>query len=81
MSDHNLAVEVDFYAGYRGAETPRRFRFGDQFVEVQEVVDRRLAPDHRYFRGKTSDGATCILRHEVVSGGWELTVSERSAPR
>ena len=78
MSDA-LTVDVDCYAGYRGEETPRRFRLGDQLVEVHEVVDRWLAPDHRYFKVKTSRGETYILRHDVTSGGWELTVFECSA--
>ena len=75
-----LPVDVDCYAGYRGEETPRRLRLGDRLIEVDQVVDRWLAPDHRYFRVKTSAGETYILRHDGTSGGWELTVFERSAP-
>lgn len=81
MSDHLLAVDVECHAGYRGEETPRRFRHADQVVEVHEVVDRWLAPDHRYFKVKTAAGEICLLRHDVTSGGWELTVFERGAPR
>ena len=79
MSDQVLAVQVECNAGYRGEETPVRFRLGDRLVEVREVLDRWLAPDHRYFKVKTSEGETCILRNDVTSGGWELTVFERGA--
>ena len=80
MGDHVLAIDVECYAGYRGGETPIRFRLGAHLVEVHEVVDRWLAPDHRYFKVKTLEGETYILRHAVTSGAWELTVFERSAP-
>jgi hypothetical protein len=74
-------VAVDCYAGYRGEETPVRFRLGEQTAEVQEMLDRWLAPDHRYFKIRTADGDTCILRHDVSSGEWELTLIERAARR
>ena len=33
-----VAVEVECYAGYRGEETPQRFRLGARSLEVTEVV-------------------------------------------
>lgn len=70
-------MSVECYAGHRGEETPRRFRLGDRFVEVQEVIDAWLAPDHRYFKVRSSDGDTYILRHDVSSGAWEMTMFQR----
>lgn len=70
-------VEVDCYAGYRGEETPRGFRFGSRNIEVVRVLDRWLAPDHRYFKIEGGDGATYILRHDVNDQRWELTLYER----
>ncbi len=75
-----LAVAVDYYAGHRGEETPRRFTRGDQLVETLAVVDQWRTPDHRYCRVRTAD-ETCTLRQDVRSGGWELTELGRSAPR
>lgn len=74
-----MDVRVDCYAGYRGEETPRRFRLGAREVAVAEVLDRWLAPDHRYFKVRGDDGARYILRHDVASGRWELTLFERPA--
>jgi len=37
---------------------------------------RWLAPDHRYFKLRASDGIY-ILRNDVTSGSWELTMFER----
>jgi hypothetical protein len=66
----NLLVEC--YAGYRGEETPRRFRLGDRIVGVQDVLDRWLAPNHRYFKVLADDGARYILRHDPYQDIWEL---------
>lgn len=71
-------VSVDCYAGYRGEETPVRLRLGDRLVEVDEVLDRWLAPDHRYFKVRTGEGIY-ILRNDITSGQWELTMFERGA--
>jgi hypothetical protein len=74
MSERDLSIRVECYAGYRGEETPRRFYLGPRRVEVVEVLDRWLAPDHRYFKLKGDDGAIYIVRHDVSSGRWELTM-------
>ena len=79
MSTSLVPVSVECYAGYRGEETPLRFRIGGRIVELSEVVDRWLAPDHRYFKARTREGDTCILRHDVNSGEWTLAAFERSA--
>ena len=66
-------VRVECYAGYRGEETPRRFYYRDRRVDVLNVVDRWLAPDHRYFKLQTLDG-TFILRHETGHDNWDLAL-------
>lgn len=68
-----LALDVHCHAGYRGDEVPRRFRLAGVDVDVAEVVDRWLAPDHRYFKVRDARGDLYILRHDVVSARWELT--------
>ncbi len=73
MGEQDVSVRVECYAGYRGEETPRRFSFGERQVEVDEVVDRWLAPDHRYFKVRGDDGGVYVLRHDAVSGRWEMT--------
>ena len=49
-----------------------RFRLGDRPIEVDEVIDRWLAPDHRYFEVRAKEGIY-ILRNDVTSSAWELT--------
>ncbi len=80
MTSPYLIVRVECYAGHRGEETPRRFSLGKRKVEVAEVLDRWLAPDHRYFKIRGDDGDTYILRHDVLLDRWELTVFESGGP-
>jgi len=74
MSNQVFAIRVECYAGYRGEETPLRFYFGERKVEVIAVLDRWLAPDHRYFKVTGHDGGTYIVRYDVPSDHWELTM-------
>jgi hypothetical protein len=69
-----MRLRVECYSGYRGEETPRRLVLGEKRLEVVEVVDRWLAPDHRYFKLRCDDGATYIVRHDIESLEWELVV-------
>jgi len=68
-----MHIKVQCYSGYRGDETPRCFWIKDREVAVREVIDRWLAPDHRYFKISGDDGAVYILRHGVEDLQWELT--------
>ncbi len=68
-----MQIQVECYAGYRGEETPRRFRLGAKKVEVQQILDRWMAPDHRYFKVLGDDNAVYILRHDAESWDWDLT--------
>ena len=72
------AVAVECHAGYRGEETPRRFRLGERQIEVAEVIDCWLAPDHRYFKVQDAEGHLYIL-HDAGSDWWELTWFRRRA--
>ena len=69
-------MRVECYAGYRGEETPRRFSFGTQKVEILEVSDRWLSPDHRCFKVKGNDGTVYILRHAVTTREWEISICD-----
>jgi hypothetical protein len=73
-----FVVEVECYAGYRGEETPRRFSLAGVAIEIAEVVDRWLAPDHRYFRVQDSRGDFYVLRADTASARWELTFFQRA---
>ena len=78
---NGFTVEVECYAGYRGEQEPRRFRFGERTTEVEEMLDRWHGPDYRYFKLRGDDGAIDILRHNEAVDFWEMTMFEAGAPR
>lgn len=70
-------LQVECYAGHRGEETPRTLILGERRIRIMEVLDRWLAPEHRYFKVKGEDGDLYILRQDATSGAWELTMFQR----
>jgi hypothetical protein len=78
-----MKIRVECHAGYRGEEEPRAFTLGETRFGVLEILDRWMAPEHRYFKVKASDGRTLVLRHDTASGEWELAglVGAQPAPR
>jgi len=68
-----MRIRVECYAGYRGEETPRRIWMGNRKIEIKEVQDQWLSPDHRYFKILGDDNAVYILRHDSKSWEWDLT--------
>lgn len=79
MKTDPLTIRVECYAGYRGEETPRRFFIGDRVIEIIDVIDRWLDPDHRYFKVRGDDNGIYILRHDEQSLLWELTLFDSGA--
>lgn len=77
MNESIFQIRVVCYAGYRGEETPRYFYLGDRRIEVAEVVDRWLAPDHRYFKIRCPANELYILRHDSLSDIWEMVMYEK----
>ncbi len=74
MRSDSLQIKVRCYAGYRSEETPASFVIGSRRVEVVEVIDRWLAPNHRYFKLRGNDDGVYILRHDVLMDDWEMTL-------
>ena len=74
MNMPNIVVKVECYAGHRGEESPQRFYLREKPIDVSEIIDRWLSPDHRYFKVRGEDDGIYILRHDTESGEWELTM-------
>lgn len=75
MDQTDAALRVECYAGHRGEETPRRFTLAETRIEVVDVVDAWLTPDHRYFKVTGDDGFTYLLRHDAETDRWRLAGS------
>ena len=84
MDSQRLRVEVEcrnsagdsgyFGQGLGAHHEPCRFFFGQREVVTVDVIDRWLAFDHRYFKLRGDDDATYILRHDLPTNRWELTL-------
>jgi hypothetical protein len=72
-----FTLRVECHAGHRGEETPCAFHLGQRRITVLDVLDRWLAPDHRYFKVTGDDGGIYILRHDTADDRWELTLFQR----
>lgn len=67
-----IDIRVECYSGYRAEETPKELHFRGRRVIVAEIVDRWLAPDHRYFKLLGDDRCLYIIRYDVVSYTWQM---------
>ena len=74
-----LRIAIECYAGYKGEQTPRTLMLGDRRIDVAEVLDQWLAPDHRYFKVRGDDGDTYIVRQDRASGEWTLSTFRRES--
>ena len=63
---------VECYCGYRAEESPRRFFIGKRAIDVIDVIDRWLAPKHRYFKVRGDDGGIYILRYDAKFDQWDM---------
>jgi len=72
-----FSVKVECRAGHRGEPTPLRFAFDGKPIEVTEILDAWLAPDHRYFKVRGGNGACYILRHDAMALHWQLILYDR----
>ena len=73
MKPSPLVIAVSCYAGYRGEQTPRQLTIAGRTRQVVEIIDRWLAPEHRYFKLRCDDGGIYIVRHDLDANLWELT--------
>jgi len=75
----SLLIEIQCYAGYRADETPRRFRFEQNWIAVEEVVERWQQVEHLptspradYFKVRSCDGRLYLLKHDLDADRWLL---------
>ena len=74
-----VVIQVECYAGQRADETPRRFLWEGEWVEVEEVVDRWHQieskpewPRSDYFKVRGPDQSESLLRHDLEADAWFL---------
>jgi hypothetical protein len=68
-----VRITVDSYSGYRACERPLRFRIGEKWRDVVEILDRWYGEDHDYVKVLADDGGMYVLRYGRGDDRWELT--------
>ncbi len=71
--EEKVTLRVECYAGHRAEESPRRFFIDKRAIEVIEIIDRWLGPNHRYFKVRGDDGGSYFLRYNQDTDAWEMT--------
>lgn len=81
MTEARIPLRVECRAERQGTEEePCTFWLGERKVGVLAVLDRWLAPGHRYFKLLGDDHATYLIRHDVPTADWELILYETEPP-
>jgi hypothetical protein len=72
-------LEVECYAGYRGAERPLRLKLSDHQLAVEEVEDRWYSPGETYFRVRVRGGDHYVLKHIEAKDIWIMEAYRSAA--
>lgn len=78
-----MRIRVECRPGHLGAQEPCRFWLGERALEVEEIIDRWLHPEHHHFKVRAQDGRQYVLRHDEREDAWELVAlvgEARTAP-
>ena len=74
-----IPIQVECYAGIKADETPRRFVYHGQPIEVTEVLDRWYQiesqpewPRADYFKVRGANEHDYLLKHDLESDEWFL---------
>jgi len=74
-------IHVECYSGYKANEHPVAFIFQDRRWEVAEIVDRWYEgsseagrPALDYFKVRTREGKTFLLRYNALFDVWAIAV-------
>jgi hypothetical protein len=78
-----MNVSVECYAGRKAEERPVRFRLGEHWLAVEEMIETWREPEYVFFKVRADDCCVYILRHEtsVPDGEWELVTFRGPGPR
>jgi len=74
-------IQVEYYSGYKANERPVAFTYQGRRREVSEIVDRWYEGDPDsgrpvidYFKVRTADGKTYLLRYLSAFDAWSIHV-------
>ncbi len=65
----------------RAELVPLRFGPNGSEHDVAEILDRWPGEDHQYFKVRTTDGDSYILRYDAARSAWEISVFKEGDQR
>src|SRR5215813_7860248 len=68
----SLPIYVDAYSGCKANERPRQFTLDEEIYEIAAVLDQWYEPSATYFKVKTVEGKTYLLRYDEETDKWTL---------
>jgi len=76
-------IEVEGYSGFRANERPIAFNYLNRRWEVKEIIDRWYegcikagGPTFAYFKVRTCDDETFLLRYNARFKTWALKICD-----
>ena len=79
-------ITVQCYSGYKANEIPRAFMYRGERRRIADVVDRWYEEGRRsggirqdYYKVRTDEGETFLIRYNRLFDRWAVAVSERTA--
>ena len=70
----SLKIRVECIVGAYGDKVPKSLHLGSRVIHCLELIDQWHGRDHRYFKIRAEEGEVYILRYDVHSLEWELTL-------
>lgn len=74
-------IQVVAYSGYQAEQEPRALIVEGRRLEVTCIEDRWYDPAGSYFRVRTSDGTTSLLRYDFEALDWFRVSAPGSATK
>jgi hypothetical protein len=68
----SLPIHVNAYSGFKANERPRQFVLAEEIYEIAAVLDQWHEPSAMYFRVRSTEGNTYLLRYDEGTDEWAL---------
>lgn len=68
------SCQVHTYSGFRIHERPLSFTWGEERLEVRQVLKQGYTPDTLFFKVEASDGRIYLLTYHRSSDSWTAGV-------
>jgi hypothetical protein len=66
-----MLCQVESYSGFRLHERPRRFSWGETWLEVQQIIEQWVTPEYFGFKVRVTD-RVYLLKYQYIQDVWEV---------